>query len=82
MRTATSVLIQPTDTFELGDGWGGSPDCVQILDNGDPTISLRFLDVDSIDNLISVLSALSLDTRMRNCERAMVDYHATEGRVA
>lgn len=75
MRSATSVLIGPADKIELGDGWGGAPDCVQIVSDGEiaAALSLRFLDDDSLDNLISALSQLSLDRRMRACERELAE---------
>lgn len=73
MQQATSVLIGPDDKIELGDGWGGQPDCVQIVTEGRAALSLRFLDDDAIDNLIAVLSHLSLDRRVRACDRAMVE---------
>lgn len=79
MRTASSLWITTGDTFELGDGWGGNPDCVQIISESDRVgVSLRFDDVDLIESLASKLLALSLDMRLRTTLDEP-DYHGSEG---
>lgn len=74
MRKATSVLIGPGDKIELGDGWGGEPDCVQIRSGDDTSgVTFRFVDTDSLDELITVLSSLALRMSIQACERAMAE---------
>lgn len=79
MRTASSLWMTKNDTFELGDGWGGAPDCVQIVDEmGRVGVSLRFDNIDQIESLASKLLALSLDMRLRTVD-VEADYHGSEG---
>lgn len=80
MRSANSVLFTKHDKFEIGDGWGGDPDCIQVISDGHAGMSMRFIDIDCLENMISALTALAMDLRMRRGEHVW-DAHETEGRL-